>query len=316
MTGLALHLAALFCVAWLATSLLASAVIRAFEARVAPLEPRARLRLMFAALIAPLGVGTIIVLGVAVPHQWIGLADHCLDHPGHLHVCLLHGAPIPHPLVFGLLVVACAWSVHRLVTSGANAWRSVRALRRVVDAARVQGELRVVPGRAPLAFTAGLLSPCVVVSEAVAVDLERWGAVLEHERAHAKGRDPLVRWIAEALTAFHLPVLGADLVVRLRGAQELVADEMAARAIGCRVEVAEALIEWMRWSHSSPVPGLGFDSGPFALRVHRLLDPEAVRSGPSARHLMILALGFLALISATAFPLHHAVETFFGFLLS
>lgn len=313
--GLALHFAALFAMAWLGGSLLASAIVRSFEARLGSVEPQARLRLILAALSLPLAAGTVVVLGVALPHQWLGLVDHCFGHPGHLHLCFAHGTPLPSPLVLGFGVVTAAWSIHRLIASGRNAFSSARALRRVVDGARVEGDLRVLPGEMPLAFTAGLLSPCVVVSEAVASDPNRWCAVLEHERAHAEGRDPLVRWLAEALTAFHLPVLGAGLVARLREAQELAADETAAKALGCRIQVAETLVEWMRWSTTGQGVGLGFDSGPFALRVRRLLDPETYASGPSGQHLLVGAATLVAALSFITLPLHHAVETLFGFLL-
>ncbi|MEQ9072507.1 MAG: M56 family metallopeptidase [Sandaracinaceae bacterium] len=265
---------------------------------------------------APLAVATLIVVGVAFPHQWLGLVDHCFDHPGHLHLCYVHGAPMPDLLVLCVGLLAAAWSVSRLCVSIAKAWRAVRALRRVLSAARLEGELWVLPGQVPMAFTVGLLSPLIIVSEAVASTSGRWRAVLEHERSHAESRDPLVRWLAETLTAFHAPGVGADLVSRLRDAQELAADERAADAIGCRIRVAETLVEWMRWSHAARESGVGFHSGPFALRVRRLLDPETYRSGPSGSRLLFAVGALVGVVALIALPLHHAVETVFGFLLS
>jgi beta-lactamase regulating signal transducer with metallopeptidase domain len=174
----------------------------------------------------------------------------------------------------------------------------------------------VLPGDAPVAFTVGLASPAVVISEGVFADASRWCAVLAHERAHAADRDPLVRWLAEALTAFHLPPLGARLVAALREAQELAADEQAAVATGCRVEVAEALVDWMRWSHAAREAGVGFHSGPFAARVRRLLDPAPSRPGPSVRGLLLSGVTFGAALAVAAPSLHHAVETAFGLLFS
>ena len=315
MTGLVLHLAALFAATCLGTSLLASALVRSLDARLASIEPRARFRLLFVALLVPLAAAIAVVVGVVLPHQWLGLVDHCLDHPGHLHLCLVHGTPLPQAPLLALAAASLGWSGVRLLGSARNAFRSASALRRIVGAARREGDLRVLPGEAPVAFTAGLLAPAIVVSEAVAADPRRWGAVLEHERAHAACRDPLLRWLADALTAFHLPGLGADLVARLRVAQELAADESAAQAIGCRVHVAETLVEWTRWSCAQPQPDLGFDSGPLALRVHRLLDPETYRSGPSRPRVLVGAAALAVAVLFIALPLHHAVETLFGFFL-
>ena len=93
MTGLALHFAAIFFATAFGTSLLVSSTMRAVSGRVAALDPAAHARWLLAALAAPLGAATLVVSAVAFPHQWLGLADHCLDHPGHLHLCLVHGAP-------------------------------------------------------------------------------------------------------------------------------------------------------------------------------------------------------------------------------
>lgn len=314
--GLILHLAALFAVVWLSTSLLVGALTRSLDAQLASLEPHARARLLLAALVAPLAAGIVVVMGIAFPHQWLGLVDHCLDHPGHLHLCVVHGAPIPHVIVFLLASLATLWTCLRLGTALNHAWRGARALGRVVEAARVEGELRILPGHTPMAFTVGLVSPFVVVSEAVASEPERWTAVLAHERSHVQRRDPLARWVAEALTAFHVPAVGAGLVARLRDAQELAADEAAAGALGCRIRVAETLVEWMRWRHASGDAGVGFHSGPFSLRVRRLLDAETYRRGPSSFELLLFSIALASTLCLAALPLHHAVETVFGALHS
>ena len=213
-----------------------------------------------------------------------------------------------------IALLGATWSSGRLSLSIAQSWGGALALRRVLGASRARGELRVLPGPAPVAFTAGLLSPHIVVSDAVLADAPRWQAVIEHERSHLKGRDPLVRWLAGALTAFHVPGVGAGLVARLRDAQEFAADETAAEAVGSRIQVAEALVDWTRWSHASR--GIGFHSGPLAARVHRLLDPELQASGPSSGQLVAVAVALVAAVSSIALPLHHTVETLLGLLPS
>lgn len=314
MIGLALHLIGLFAAVCVVASLLVGAAMHPARARVASLEPDARARLMLAALAAPPFFATLAVTGVALPHQWLGMTDHCIHHPGHLHICFVHGAPMPDALVAVSACIAAAYVLHRLGRSILNALRGALAVRRVLGAARRRGDVWVLPGEAPVAFTVGLARPAVVVSEAVLSRASRWRAVLEHERAHAADRDPFVRWAAEALTAFQVPPLGAALVSQLREAQELRADERAAEAVGCRIEVAETLVEWMRWSHASRDAGVGFDSGPFALRVRRLLDPEPARPGPSTRDLVWAAALLTVTLGLAAPSLHHAVETALGLL--
>ncbi len=316
MMGLAIHLVALFAAAALGTSLLVAAVVRFARARLGTLEPDAESRLMLAALAAPPFVGALVVAGVAFPHQWLGLSDHCIHHPGHLHLCFVHGAPMPNVVVGTFAAVACVYMVHRLGRALSRALRGALALRRVLSAARREGDLWVLPGDAPLAFTVGLARPAVVISEAVLAGGARWRVVLEHERAHAADRDPLLRWSAELLTAFHLPLLGTALLDRLREAQELGADDRAAEAVGCRLEVAETLVEWMRWNHGIREAGVGFHSGPFALRVQRLLDPAPCRPGPSIGGLLFSAALLATALGLGALSLHHAVETLFGLFFS
>lgn len=316
MTSVALHLAALFTAASLGTSLLIGAGLRLARGGLASLEPAARARLMLAALAAPPFVATLVVVAVAFPHQWLGMPDHCLDHPGHLHLCFLHGAPAPDAAVIVVACLGAALIVGRLARAIVGALRAASAVRRVLSAARREGDLWVLPGRAPVAFTIGLTDPAVVISEAVFAEAGRWRAVLEHERAHATDRDPLTRWLAEALCAFHPPSLGAALVERLRDAQELGADQRAAEVVGSRIEVAEALVDWMRWSHTAREAALGFHSGPFALRVRRLLDPEPSRPGPSTLGLLSMGALLAAALGVAAPALHHAVETALGLLLS
>lgn len=313
MIGLALHLFAIFAVAAFATSVLAGGLSRLSRAR--SFEPRARVTLALVALGAPLVVGLLVVVGIAMPHQWWGALDHCLDHPGHLHLCPVHGAPLPHGMVLGFAAGALTWMLLRLADALVRGWTGTRALRRVVGASRSHGDVRVVAGELPLAFTAGLLRPAVVVSEGVLEAAPRWRAVVEHERAHVARRDPLTRWIAGALASFHLPGLAAHLLDDLRDAQELAADDDAALAIGSRVQVAEALVDWLRWTRETPAAALGFHDGPLGERIRRLLHTPTEHAGPSPRAVALGAMLSALLVSLVTPSLHHVVETAFGHLL-
>lgn len=321
--GLALHLAVLLASVCIVTSIAVALCSRLFRASLERLEPRARVRVLFSFTALPALMGFAAVLAVLAPHQWFGGVDHCLHHPGHLHFCLVHGAHAPAApvaLVGVAWVMWCSWGSLRAL---GRAVRGARALRGVIEAARrvdvpSRTEVFALPSDSPVAFTAGMLRPRVVVSESVLTDLTRWRAVMEHERAHADARDPLVRWLASGLASFHVPWLGSRLTTALRDAQETAADESAAVAVGSRVEVAETLVEWMRWNHVGRAlgveAGVGFDSLTFQTRVERLLDAPVYRAGPSVRHLSSLLLAFGVVAAFHTFSLHHAAETVFGLL--
>ncbi len=321
--GLALHLLALFALACVATSAVAYATLGRSHTALPSGGPRARAHALIAALAAPPVVGAALVAWVALPHQWLGLVDHCDDHPGHAHLCLLHGAPRPHPLVSALGCAALALVVARLVTAARGVLRAARVERSVRAGTTARGAVRVLASDEPIAFTTGVLEPFVVVSAGVAAAPERWRAVIAHEQAHAAARDPLMRAIALALRAFHVPGFGEALVRRLCDEQELAADEASAAAIGSRIEVAETLVAWMGWTRSASRARTGdalvasrFDSGPFERRVHALLEaPAATSAGAAASRLRIsLAAGLVLALSAAAPIIHHGIETLFGLL--
>lgn len=163
-------------------------------------------------------------------------------------------ASLPVVLAFGLalsvwfLVVGHGWQ-HALAAD--EALRLAAAHRTsptaaVLAASRQLGIRRLIvtdlPGR--LAFCAGLLRPTVVVSSSLIASLSpsALAAVLAHEAAHARGRDPLRQILAYAIARglWIAPAArrGAD-YLRLR--LEVAADRAAARYVGRRA-LAEALL--------------------------------------------------------------------------
>src|SRR3984885_12196247 len=207
------------------------------------------------------------------------------------HQILILGQRLSYPaanidaVVIVLLAVLGSVVTARALT---GALREVRASRRF-QRLLVQSEPRPLHGALliadpqPLAFCAGLLRPRVYVSSgAVAIlDEEALGAVLAHERHHARRRDPLRlaagRVLAEAL--FFLPGLAA-LVERQQAPAELSADESAGTvAPANRPALAHAML-----SFSDP-PGSS-RGGIDPARVDYLLgDP------PSWRFPLILCVG-------------------------
>jgi beta-lactamase regulating signal transducer with metallopeptidase domain len=154
----------------------------------------------------------------------------------------------------------------------------------------------VVTDAEPRAFCAGLLRPQVYVSTgALAIlDEDALGAVLAHERHHARRHDPLRlaagRVLARAL--FFLPELG-DLVRRQQALAELSADESAVNAAPAnRSALARAMLSF------SDSPATAGSAGIDPARVDYLLG-----DAPSWRFPALLcaaAASVIALLAAVA----------------
>lgn len=304
MIGLALFVLLLFVgVAW-TTSLLTRGLARAGRRWLAQVEPAARARIWLSAALAPWAIGAAVVSGALVPREWLGEVNHCLEHV-HMHLCALCGAPAPNLVAVTLLGVVLAWLAVGVTRAVRRAARGLRTLRRMD--ARADGDLRVMRDDRLQAFTSGLLTPRIYVSDAVAADPERWRAVLAHERAHVARRDPLVRIVARLATALHLPGT-ADLVLReLEEAQELAADESAAATVGDRALVAATLVDWVRGARSAPVASIAFEGASLERRVALLLDPPRYHRRPLASSPWAhAAAGALLAVASTS--LHHSLE--------
>lgn len=137
-------------------------------------------------------------------------------------------------------------------------------------------ELRLFDTLGPMALTAGLWHPRVIVSEAMISSLseEELRSVLFHELAHVERRDPLrlavARFLADAL--WFLPVarsVARDFV----DAVEEGADDCAVAATRQPAELAAALVKTARAGIASPMPLANSLAGNLSVedRVERLL---------------------------------------------
>lgn len=223
-------------------------------ASVATREQRHRRALLIA-------VSALLVLSTApIFGHHVANGAHLLlegrDHFGALCLIALHYLLEPvhggfHLLVAaGLLLAAAdrlrAWYRVRRVMAGLDArtpvpgdlfWGAAEAA--WLDPRRV----RIVSGLPNPAFTVGWLRPMVYVSEALAerLALRELTAVLAHEAAHLRRRDPLrltaIRFLARTL--FWLPVL-SRLADDLADEAEIAADDAAAG--GRPLALASALV--------------------------------------------------------------------------
>jgi hypothetical protein len=241
--------------------------------------------------------------------------DHCLGHhDGHPHLCLSHGDWLPNLLGWCLLAASAltlAWALHRASTRRLRGRANLDALS-LLGATERPG-YTLLDLEQPLAFTAGLWAPRVWVSKGM---LDRIGgvglrAVLAHEAAHARHRDPLRQLLLET-AALVLPVpVRKELLTDLGLALERRADEAAAGAIGSRLRVAETLLQAQRMLALRPLAASFFQGSRLEARVTALLDPPVVAP---ARRLWPWAIGAVATAALLADPLHHGVETLLGFL--
>ena len=149
-----------------------------------------------------------------------------------------------------------------------------------VMAATGVGRVTCFDSATPAAFCAGFPQPRIYVTSGLVGELEARGlsAVLVHEEAHRRRRDPVLKALitAAADVLFFLP-LTRWLAERYVDRSELAADRAAIRSVGARA-VASAL-----W-RSAGVPSTraaAFSGSNVALRVSQLLgDPLPRRRLP------------------------------------
>jgi len=325
----ALATAGVILAAWLsfaaATSLAVTLVWRTRDRWLPGMHPRHRAGVALAAAAAPSVVPTLLVLACLEPGL-AGLAgwhrDHCLSHADHLHLCVVHATAALHAPVATILVLAGA-------AFGAVLGRGIRELvrtRRYVAALRCSAGpalgagFRIVASAHPFSLATGLVRGEIWVSSALvaALSKEELDVVLMHERAHVERRDPLRRAAAAALSFPLGPRARRSVLSELALASEQACDEAAARSLGARLRVAEAILAAERLAGAavrSTLAGLpAFGGSAVRRRIASLLEAEPAAPALLAplRIAFFLAVGALVLV---ADPLHHATEHWLHLLL-
>lgn len=249
--------------------------------------------------------------------------DHCLLHDdGHAHLCFAHG-----PTGVGNLgwwippSLGIAWFAMKTARGGVElraALRLATRLRRAAPHDPVLGAF-VLPSDQPLCLALGIVAPMVTVSQGLLdrIDRDAIGIVLEHERAHARRRDPLVRLLARVSTVLLRSGPRRRLLAALELAAERSCDEHAALRCGDRLRTASAILTVER--ALQPVPAavvgvaasIGGDTVP--LRVEALLE-EPITRGHRSSPFGLVAIA-IALVLAASEPLHHLTESLLGALI-
>jgi BlaR1 peptidase M56 len=179
--------------------------------------------------------------------------------------------------------------------------------------AAVRGGQALIADGNPATATVGLLRPRVVFSPhlAKALDDRQIEAALEHERAHARHRDPLRIWLAQIATDLQWPWPQA----RTRLQRWLIALELArddeARAVGIEgTDLAEAIVASARFcqkANPSMQAALSGERAALKERIARLLHPMS--EDPKRREATLIS-PLLALIPTLAVAL--ALGSIFG----
>ncbi len=177
------------------------------------------------------------------------------------------------------------------------AWRAGRALAH--------------PRVPPLAATLGLWRPRIAIDERLSRDLDATArqAVLAHEHAHCRHRDPLRIWLAQIASDLQWPSpRAAARFERWRQALELARDEEAREGGVDGEDLAAALLGAVRLAQRplvSPAATLVDGEQALVLRVGRLLAPLRALPAQPWRARLALAGSLALLAAATIFGLGH-----------
>jgi Zn-dependent protease with chaperone function len=290
--------------------------------RLGRAHPALRARTAWILAVLPGVVPALLVALCFAPGALAGLglhADHCARHPDHVHLCFAHAQGALSPALAALLAVAATGLAAAVGRETVGLVRARRWLARAGrSAVALAPDVRLIESRAPFSVAVGLLRPRVLVASALvrALPPEQLEAVIEHERAHARRRDPLARLAARALSWGHLPPVRRAILAEVALASEQTCDAEAAFRVGDRLVVAEAILAVERLlAGGVPPEGAGFPAfGGSAVgeRVRALLGPERPAPVRRAGRLALPALAAAAL--AAADPLHHATEHLLGLL--
>jgi len=209
--------------------------------RLGRLEPIGRARALAVGLVAPAIVGALALalsFGPCLQNLLQGLPDACGEHGGpHIYLCLLRPAT-PSFLAWFVAAALLARTAQVMVTFARGFRLTRRLARRLQRLTKISahGQRRdgyvVVPGRA--SFTAGCPRSQIFIGEDLlrSVDDERLAVVVAHERTHQRRYHVLLKLVARACSAFHLPYVGRRLAGELETTLEEACDAEAACVVG------------------------------------------------------------------------------------
>ena len=274
-----------------------------------------------------LGLAALILLGVSpvVGHHVIGGVDWLpatVEHIGVFCAVALHQLLSPvHGLFHLLLAAGLAYATY-------DRWRATAGLRRTIgsltatmpdgasplaEASRRGGldatRVRVVKGLPNPAFTLGWWRPLVFVAADLPARLapDELAAVLAHEAAHVRRRDPLRLFVLRYFSGvlFWLPAL-RRLAADLADEAEIAADDAAARIHALPLASALLAIAGGDIGSGGLEPSTGFQHRDLLeRRIRRLAGEDAVvGTHVSTRSIAGAAAALLLVWSSGVIVLH------------
>lgn len=309
-----------------ATALLVAVAYPWLRRRLSRLPGRLRARLVMMTLAAPLlaalVLSTLALLPGLTALVWPAL-DHCTHHDDeHFHLCVVHAPTLVDlGMSWGLLMATLLFLSIGLGRTARRVQRGHRLLRRLQRNARgaSSGAHAIVDSEAPLALTAGLRRPQVFVTRGLldGIDSRSQRAILAHEAAHVRRRDPLRKLVAELLAVAQVPLIRRMLLDDLCLACEEACDDEAALSVGDRTLVAMALVRLSRLVERTPTRATPlaarFGDTSIGIRVHALLGPP--KPSPLMPRTSVSVISAVVVAALLIGPLHHVTETLLGSLL-
>jgi hypothetical protein len=198
---------------------------------------------------------------------------------------LVEPDPVPEKVPYSLLLISIPFALLFMRTAVRSGWALM------------------ANQREPATVTVGLLWPRIVFSPYLAKKLHdrQIEAALEHERAHARHRDPLRIWLAQVATDLQWPWPQArERLHQWLTALEPARDEEACAAGIDGPDLAEAILAAARFgSHTGPSMQAALIQEPSALqeRIRRLLDSCPVMR--EERHASLFGLLYLLIPAVT-----------------
>ncbi len=314
--GLTLESTAIAAAAACLVSLGAWAWLRRADTTRTTSARRADLALLAGVL--PMLTGLAVLVALILPsvlHAAGVQADHCALHDHHRHLCALHAATDPGGLALAG-AGAMAWLATRAVSLGARQWQAVRSISALQRLGRWTEDARFpqvrVPGSPWLSLAVGIFSPRILISASLESRLDRsaFEAVIEHESAHLRRRDPQALAAITWAGLFAAPGVASLVRAAFLDAAEEASDAEAADRLGAPA-VARALIAVARVQRvRPPAMSMGFGYTSVERRVRVLLDAPQVAARSHAPLLVLFALGTAAVLATAGSDwLHHAVES-------
>ncbi len=288
-----------------------------------------RERWLLALLTAPVVLPSAMLSMMMAPGLFglvVPALDHCLLHPEHPHLCLIHPGAVLPVWICVFIGLTAAMCLGRTGLVFARTCAQSLHLRSVIGVSRgsLSKHVDLVECAEPLALTLGMFRPCALVTTGLAsmLDANQVSVVVAHEEEHARRRDPLRQQLARLCSFAIWPQIRSAMMDELKLAAEQACDEVAALRLKDRLIVASTLLRVERifgggvWSSVRPLGkfeagvdlglggAVGVAGGALASRVESLLAAPRNRRSDAWR----LAFILLPTMVFGARELHHEIE--------